>query len=409
MTNYLKVASMDDANRGRADVRRSLAWTAAIIVTATFGARSSNSVIPSYGQLIGREFNFSATELGLMAVSFMLSSFVASALINARLHPRARRKYFIASALAYSLIYPAFYLVTPVLIWPLMIAAGLALGPIMPNLMTSAGSVEDPGARERLLALYTLTLSVSLLVAQTLAALVIRAVSVREGFLLLEPLAALVGASAPLLPFPSEPSRVSPGAHAQVRPSSVLTNEGFIASVLNNLTYQVPFSYLTAFAAVYAVDELGAKGWLGVLAYAPFYTTSLGSRLMMTIRPPKDIVKYMVAAAALSLIGLTVAWDSRSLTDFYIAMTILGIPHGMTYTLSVLAISRTFRREELNAANSYFFSVMMIIGSVLPALLGWVADRVGYRETFLLITPAVAVILALTLYFAVRARYLRGL
>ncbi len=392
---------------GRPARALSLTFTMAVIVSATFGARSSNSVIPSYGQILGRQFNFSATKLGLMAASFMVSSFIASALVNARLPAPTRRKYFIASSVAYSIIYPAFYLANPYLIWLLMVAAGLALGPVMPNIMTSAGSIEDPKSRERVLALYTLTLSVSLLVGQTIAALVLRYVSIREGFLLLEPFAALVGISAPFLPFPTERTSTRTGGGG-FRHSDVLRSEGFIASVLNNLTYQVPFSYLTAFAAEYAIKSLGAENWLGVLAYVPFYATSMASRTFLTIRPPRDIVKHMVIAASLSVAGLLAAWVSRSLAVFYIAMTVLGIPHGMTYTLSVLAISRTFRKEELNAANSYFFSVMMVIGSALPAALGLIADRVGYRDTFLVITPVVLAVLLLTLYFAIRARSLRA-
>ncbi|MGC9071327.1 MAG: MFS transporter [Acidilobus sp.] len=388
----------------------SIAGLAAIIVTATFGARASNSVIPSYGQLLGREFRFSATGLGLLAVSFMLSSFIASALINARLRTELRRKYFIASAAAYAIAYSLFYFANPYLIWPAMVIAGLAMGPIMPNIMTSAGSVEDPRVRERLLALYTLTLSVSLLVAQSVASLVLRYVSVRQGFLYLEPMAALVAISAPFLPFPKEASlaRTVGPKGAQARASYVLKNEGFIASVLNNLTYQVPFSYLTAFAAVYVVQQFGAKGWLGVLAYAPFYATSLLSRLFMMLRPPGNIVKHMVLAASMSVAGLLMAWASGTLPVFYLAMAILGIPHGMTYTLSVISISRTFDRDRLNAANSYFFSIMMIIGSLLPALLGSLADRIGYRQTFLAITPIVIAILVLTLIFASRARSLRS-
>ena len=386
----------------------SVTLVTAVIVSATFGARSSNSVIPSYGQVLGREFGFDATEIGLMAVSFMVSSFVASALINARLPAPTRRKYFVASAVAYSMIYPAFYLANPYLIWPLMVTAGLALGPIMPNIMTSAGSFEEPRLRERVLALYTLTLSVSLLVGQTVAALLLRYVSVREGFLLLEPFAALVGVSAPFIPFSVEHAREGPGRSEGFRHADVLRNEGFIASVLNNLTYQVPFSYLTGFAVVYATKGLGAQNWLGVLSYVPFYVTSMASRSAMMVRPPRDIVKHMVLAASLTIAGLLAAWASPSLAAFYAAMALLGIPHGMTYTLSVLAISRTFRREELNVANSYFFSVMMVLGSVLPAVLGFIADRVGYRETFLVISPVVVGVLLSTLYFALRAKSLRG-
>ncbi len=392
------------------DAAESLALLTAIVVTATFGARASNSVIPSYMQILGRLFTFSELEIGLMAVAFMVSSFISSAFINARLDIVKRRWFFIISAALYAAVYPLFYFASPVTVWVIAFVAGFAIGPIMPNIMTSAGMVTDRRARERLLAIYTLTLSVSLLVAQALAGGVLKYINVREAFLAMEPLALLVAISAPFLRFrmpQGVQAKDAPGMN-KVSAKEVITNAGFLASVLNNLTYQVPFSFLVTFAVVFAEQAFGASGSLAVLSYVPFYATSLLSRLLMSIRPPQNLLRQMVLAPSVTIIGLLVAWQARTLAFFFVAMAILGVPHGITYTLSVLAISRTFRAERLNAANSYFFSTMIILGSALPAILGAAADAVGLREIYLLLVPVVIAVLGATLVFARKTAQLRS-
>jgi len=55
------------------------------------------------------------------------------------------------------------------------------------------------------------------------------------------------------------------------------------------------------------------------------------------------------------------------------------------------------------AANSYFFSIMTIIGSVLPAALGAMVTAAGYQATTLSIVPIVTVIFGATMFFARRA------
>jgi len=51
----------------------------------------------------------------------------------------------------------------------------------------------------------------------------------------------------------------------------------------------------------------------------------------------------------------------------------------------------------------YFFSIMTIIGAVLPAALGAMVTAAGYQATILSIVPIVAVIFGATVFFARRA------
>ena len=78
-------------------------------------------------------------------------------------------------------------------------------------------------------------------------------------------------------------------------------------------------------------------------------------------------------------------------------MTLLGIPHGSAYPLSVMTIGRSFKIEERNVANSNYFSVMMIIGILVPIISGYIISDLGFGFIFLLLIIFVFIFLILLL------------
>jgi len=256
--------------------------------------------------------------------------------------------------------------------------------------MTSAGAISDPRQRERLLTIYTLALSTSLLIGPAIDSVIVKYVGLKDSFIFFELIAALVAITAPLVRFPEEGRPIDGSARPKV--TSILTNNGFIAALLNNLTYSVPFAFITSFAGLYAEYRFHVSSSLALLLYSLFYSTSFLGRLVLAIRPPYNIVRLMVLSSTLTLIGLVAAWASPTILVYIVALLILGI-----------SISRTFDLRSLNAANSYFFSIMTIIGSGLPAALGAMVTAAGYQATILSIVPIVAVIFGATVFFARRA------
>jgi len=380
----------------------SFAVMVAVVVLATFGARASNNMIATTMPLLAHHFfKFNGLEIGLLAMAFMGSTFISTSFINARLPTRSRRRFFIVSAIAYAILFPLYSKSNPITIWALAVAAGAVLGPIMPNIMTSAGTLSDSRQRERLLTIYALALSTSLLVGPAIDSIIVKYVGLKASFIFFEPIAALIAVIAPLIRFPEEGHFTDGSARPKV--TSILTNNGFIAASLNNLTYSVPFAFITSFSGLYAEYRFHVNSSVALLLYSLFYTTSFLGRLVLAIRPPYNIVRLMMLSSILTLIGLIAAWASPSLLIYMVALLIIGIPHGLTYTLSVISISRTFEPRSLNAANSYFFSIMMIIGSGLPAALGAMVTAVGYQGTILSIVPIVAIIFGATMFFARRA------
>ncbi|MDP8003160.1 MAG: MFS transporter, partial [Caldisphaera sp.] len=118
-------------------------------------------------------------------------------------------------------------------------------------------------------------------------------------------------------------------------------------------------------------------------------------------------IKILIeTSVSLSLIGLLVAWIAPNIYVFIIALLILGIPHGFTYTLSVITLSRTFPYNTRNAANSYFFSTMTVIGAVLPTILGYIVDVAGFKISFLVLLPMVITVFYFTEVFARKTKEL---
>ena len=97
----------------------------------------------------------------------------------------------------------------------------------------------------------------------------------------------------------------------------------------------------------------------------------------------------------LTFIGITVMILSRNLGIFIVSFMILGIPHGFAYPISIITLGRSFKDKFRNAANSYFFAIMMAVGVLLPTLSGFSIDKVGFKLTFVFIALLILVLLVL--------------
>ncbi len=347
-----------------------------IIVTMTFSMRASNNMAMTTVPLLASYFlGYNKTEIGALSALMGLGTFLTSSLINARLKPRERRRAFMISSMGYAIILPLFYMATPLSLWALSAAAGVVMGNIMPNIITSAGLLQDRRARERLLSIYTLSLSVSLVVGPAIEAAILQHFSVRSSFLFFAPFGVSVAALSPLIRFPEGEERRGGAA-------AVISNPGFKTATYNILAYNIPFATLTAFGGIYAVSQFNASYSEATGLFSLFFITSLLARLYLSVRPIGEVWTHMAISISMTVLGLLLMTAARSLIELAIALLVLGFPHGLTYPLSLISISRTFKPEVRNAANSQFFAMMSLVGIVTPMLTGALADLIGLRYVF---------------------------
>ncbi|BDR91720.1 MFS transporter [Vulcanisaeta souniana] len=369
-----------------------LSQAISIIVPLTIAIRASNNMLMTTIPLLVRyNFHFSNTLVGILSALVSLMTFVSSGLINSRLRACRRRIAFIASSVIYAVVFPLFWLSSPITVWVLSAVAGFALGFLMPNVMTSASLLPDRRTRERLLNIYTLALSISLILGPAIESLILRYYGLRESFIFFTVFPILALAITPFVRFPEE----NVGGDAVVSTSVVISNPGFIAAVLNIATYNVVFSFLMAFGGIYARNSFGVSYSMVEILFSLFFVTSFLGRLYLSIRPAERLWPYMASAVSMTVIGVLLIVLTNNPLIYAIALLILGIPHGTTYPLSVVSISRAFKLQHRNAANSLFFSFMMLIGIVTPTITGYVADLIGIRNTFIVLIPPVIIALVL--------------
>jgi len=318
----------------------------------TFAVRAVNNMVGTTTPLLAKYgFSFSNALVGVLTSIVAAVNLLSIILINARLPSRLRRAFFIVSNATIPMLLLLYYLSNSVDIWVISIITGFAYGLIVPNLLTSASIFGDQATAERLLVLYTLALSTSLVVGPLLETYLLTHLNYRSVYLPFIPLAVLALALSFKLKFPPDPPRNR--GFSAIR-SNVLRNRGLVSAMLATTTYSVPFAVFTAFIAIYAQSIYHVSKYLAYFSFVPFFLTSFLTRLYLTVRVPRGLFLPMLISITITIVGISMLYLSPTYTAFLVAMTLLGVPHGSTYPLSTLMVSRGTSIEERNAANSYF-------------------------------------------------------
>ncbi len=363
--------------------------TVIIIVTMTLAVRASNNMLMTTVPLVAKyNFAYSQQEIGIISALFAFSSFSVSFFINARLNAQKRRMLFILSSIGYAIILPLFYFTDSYLLWGMVFLGGFTLGAIMPNIVNSIRLFQDRKIRETVLGIYTLSLSGSLILGPALESVILNVYSLKYVFLFFMPFGIATAAISPFISFPKEELKLS-----KVK---TFSNPGFKVAIYNLLTYNIPFSIIVTFAGIYARDVYHISFSFVTLLFALFFVASFFSRIFLTFFPPKYLWRYMVFSMSITMVGLTIIFLAPNIIIYSIALLLLGLPHGFTYPLSLLTLSRSYDSKSINAANSYFLSILSAIGIFVPAAGGFIAQSIGLKLTFLSIVPVILVLLVLT-------------
>ncbi len=362
----------------------SIIYSIVIIILITFAVRASNNMMMTTISLFSKyDLFFNPIEIGLTESVLAFATFITTALINSRLSVKPRRYLFIASNIVFTLVLAVMEFSNAISFWIFIFVAGFAFGAIMPNIITSAGLIEDKKIRERVLGIYTLALSVSLIAGPALESYVLTFEPLRLIFLFFVPFGLLSSVLSPFLKFPDKKSEI------KNKKINVFKEPGFKVSVYAILAYNIIFALLIAFGGIYAKSVLKLSLSEVSLLFTGFFIVSFSSRLFISYKAPENLWHYLGTAMFITLTGIILIFFSYSDIIYIIAYLLLGIPHGVTYPLSIVSISRSFEVSYRNMANSYFFSVMMLIGMITPLAGGIIEDLIGFRNMFILLVPVI--------------------
>lgn len=358
----------------------------------TIASRATNNRVTTTISPLGKyTFGFNNLLSGLLDSVIYITTFISTSYINPSLSPQVRKKAFIIANLLVALSLVGYYLCNPNTLWLLLVVSGISFGLILPNLITSASLVNDRKVAERLLGLYSTSLSISLIIGPTLESyiLYLTGKNYRDVFLFFIPIALIGFALSWTVKFPE--------VKKEKRGVSALKNKGFLSSALAITTYNVPFAALIAFLTIFGIDKFHLSPEIAYSAYIPFFTLSFITRMYITIRPFNSLRLPMLISIFItifSLIGMTIA---PNVPIFLVSMALLGIPHGSIFPLATIMIARTTSQIERNAVNSYFLAYNNILLTVVPIFIGYLSQIIGL--SYSLLSLEIPVIASATLFF----------
>ena len=360
-----------------------------ILVAFTFAVRSSNNAFMTTIPLfVERYFHFTETDVGLIAGFSSLVMFLTTFFINSRLCARSRRRLFIFANVLITISLLLIMYSTAFSVWLYVLFVSFSAGIIMPNIITSAGDYPDRRVRERIMGIYTLALSASLIVGPTLEGLVLDYFPLKYGFLLFALISVIAVVLSPFMKFPEAKSEES-------KDVKVFANPGFKVAIFSILTYNVPFSMIVFFSGIFAEQAFKMPYSVIMLIFSALFAVSFISRLALSYFVPSNLWKYIKFSMLMTAIGVSVVFFSRDALLYVIGIMILGVPHGLTYPLSISSIGRSFDINKRNKANSYFFAIIMLINIVVPTAAGVLIDYIGFRNVMIFIVPIIIILFVL--------------
>lgn len=277
-------------------------------------------------------------------------------------------------------------------------AGAIAAAGILNAVVTEAGP-----ARERIIALYTVVLSIGLAVGPLVETIVLNTdrQDVRAPYLLFAPLP-LLGA---VLVAPRRRRRrevagrdrpaprgaVRAGAGGTGRRDGLLSTEDGRAALVAQLLYAAPFAGISVFGALiarvgFAMSPAGAQ-----LGFTVFFVWSLAARAALAWRAPilrKRAV--LLASAGLTVAGLLLLGLGSGTADFLVGMAVLGVPHGLTFPVALALVADVTPVADLPRANATLVGATNLASVLVPLALGGLVPVVGYKATALVLLAPVA-------------------
>ncbi|WP_338602299.1 MFS transporter [Sulfolobus tengchongensis] len=350
--------------------KHSLIYSAIILVLMTISARATNNMVTTTIPLLAKyTLQLSNSQVGLLSALLFTFNFISTTFINPKLNSIVRKRAFIISNIIILVSLPLYFLSNAITIWIISIFAGIAFGLIMPNLITAASLANDKKSVERLLSLYSTSLSTSLIIGPAFEVFLLTKYDYRDVFLWFIPMVIIGVIISSKIKFP-DVKREESGF-------SVIKNKGLIAGALAITTYNVPFAAFTTFLAILAKDRFNLPNFDAYLVFLPFYIMSFLTRLTMTIKPFENLRMPLLISILITIAGLFGILYAPNYPIFLAVIALLGIPHGSIFPMATIMISRATSLAERNAVNSYFLAYNNILFLIVPAIIGFVSELLG--------------------------------
>ncbi|MDG6995684.1 MAG: MFS transporter [Nitrososphaerota archaeon] len=362
-----------------------------ILISETFALRASTNMQYTTVPLVASEvYYMGMTTVGAIYAVNSLATSITTLFINSKLRSSTRRVVFILSSFMYALSFPFITISGEIGLWIFSALTGVLLGLISTNIVNAAGIIgRTPREREKGIAVYTVSLSASLVAGPLVESFILSYVSLPVSFGYFAIFPATSAVLSLFLPFPEENTATKSTNAGVFKPFRKI---GFRTAVYNNAMYSIPFAGIVVFGGLYSINYLNVSNSSAELYFAIFFAVSFASRLYFSIKPPQDLKAASLLSAISTFIGLILMVAIISPWSYALAICLLGLPHGLTYPISLLYIFRTSEEHERNSMNSIFSSLMVGLNIIVPLVMGSVSETVGLRNTFGMLLIPVSVL-----------------
>ncbi len=171
----------------------------------------------------------------------------------------------------------------------------------------------------------------------------------------------------------------------------LLGTPGGRVALIMQLLYSVPFAAITVFGALLAHKDFGLSAAHSQLGFTTFFVSSFISRVVVARRSPiNGKLEVFAVCIALTIAGLALIAFGGPAAVFFLAMALLGVPHGVIFPLALSLVASSAHDGHLAAANAGMFATVGLVSAITPALLGAVAAASGFQlMTVAVLAPVV--------------------
>jgi MFS family permease len=351
-----------------------------MLLSVTFTMRSSTNmlmtVVPVFTKYV---INADVLFVGLTATLYGIGGMVSNIFVNGRISVDKTPKVVFAF-LAVMTLGIFFYIFSTNVYEVLILSAvtGLSMGVVQPLLMTITNAIAPPGMRDRYIAAYTASLSLSLIFGVLVEGLVISSIDVRYAFVIF----LFIAMASSILMFflsrkiriPAKSTKTRSFKEIISRASTSLHQGKVLFAMFGNISYAFPFILLITYGSIIGREYDGIAPSTFLYLLALFYGVSFLSRVILSVRQVRSKEYLMYAAFAASIVGYVLVGINTGIVMFIAALLILGFPHGSIFPLSTSYIAESVDMEYMNIVYSVFLLIMDVIAFVIPFIFGLISD-----------------------------------
>ena len=379
-----------------------------MLLSVAFTMRTSTNmlmtVVPVFTKYV---INADVFFVGLTATLYGIGAMVANVLINGRINiektPRT-----IALLLLIMTVGIFFYLLSNNIYEVLILSTvtGLSMGVVQPLLMTVTNIIAPPGKRDRYIAAYTASLSLSLIFGVVMEGLITSSINVRYAFLIF----LFISLISTVLMFTLS-TRIKMNMKRKNRltfkeilnkASHSLKQGKVLFALFGNIAYAFPFILLITYGSIMGKEYNGINPDIFFYLLALFYSVSFLTRLVLSVKNVKNHEILMYTSFAATIIGYLLLGIDAGIIMFIGSLLILGFPHGSIYPTASYYIASSVELEDLNVVYSVFILIMDVIIFLIPFVFGIISTIYSIRMAIYLTAVPMVLLLLTSVFFNIK-------